>query len=54
MSRAGRLHSQPTASASDVVMDAIPDRETEVNHFYSPQLKKSYFVHILLAMQVQN
>jgi hypothetical protein len=55
MSRAGRLHSRPTTTASDVVVDVIPDRETEVNHSYSPQLKKkTYFVHILLAVQVQN
>jgi hypothetical protein len=53
MSRAGQLHSWTTASASDVIVDAIPDQETEVNHSYSPQLKKKiYFVHILLAMQL--
>jgi hypothetical protein len=34
------------------VVDTIPDRETEVNHYYSPQLKKSCFIHILLAVQV--
>jgi hypothetical protein len=48
MSRAGRLHSRLTASASDVVMDAIPDWETEAKYSYSPQLKKiifcSYFI----------
>jgi hypothetical protein len=48
MSRAGRLHSRPIASASDVVVDAILDRGIEVNHSYSPQLKKiifySYFI----------
>jgi hypothetical protein len=54
MSRVGRLHSWSTTSASDVVVDMIPDRETEVNHSYSPQLKKPYFIHILLAVQVQN
>jgi hypothetical protein len=43
MSRASRLHSRLTASASDVVVDAIPDRETEINHSYSPQLKKTIF-----------
>jgi hypothetical protein len=43
MSRVGRLHSWPTTSASDVVVDVIPDRETEVNHSYSPQLKKTIF-----------
>jgi hypothetical protein len=42
MSRVGRLHSWPTAFASDVIVDVIPDRETEVNHCYSPQLKKPY------------
>jgi hypothetical protein len=31
-----RLYSWTTASASDVVVDTIPDRETEVNHYYSP------------------
>jgi hypothetical protein len=48
MSRGGRLHSQTTSSASDVVMDVIPDREIEINHSYSPQLIKiifcSYFI----------
>jgi hypothetical protein len=36
MSGAGRLHSWTTASASDVVVDTIPDWATEVNHYYSP------------------
>jgi hypothetical protein len=44
----GHVSSRTTASASDVVVDAIPNRETEVNHSYSPQLKKiifcSYFI----------
>jgi hypothetical protein len=44
MSGAGRLHSQTSAPASDVVVDTIPDRETEVNHYYSPQWKKSNFI----------
>jgi hypothetical protein len=52
MSGADRLHSRTTASVSDVVVDTILDRETEVNHYYSPQWKKLYFVHILLAVQV--
>jgi hypothetical protein len=43
MSRVGRLHSRIIASASDVVVDMIPDRETEVNQYYSSQLKKKYF-----------
>jgi hypothetical protein len=52
MSGAGRLHSQTSALASDVVVDTIPDREIEVNHYYSSQWKKLYFVHILLSVQV--
>jgi hypothetical protein len=43
MSGAGRLHSRTIASASDVVVDTIPDRETEINHYYSPQWKKTIF-----------
>jgi hypothetical protein len=50
--RSYRLHSRTSAPASDVVVDTIPDRETEVNHYYSLQWKKSYFVHILLTVQV--
>jgi hypothetical protein len=46
MSRADRLHSLPTTSTSDVVMDAISDRKTEVNHSYSPQLKKNHILFI--------
>jgi hypothetical protein len=38
-----RLHSQTTASASNVVVDTIPDQETEVNHYYSPHWKKIVF-----------
>jgi hypothetical protein len=43
MSRAARLHNRTTVCASDVVMDTIPDRKTEVNHYFSSQLKKSIF-----------
>jgi hypothetical protein len=43
MSGASRLHSRTTASASDVVVDTIPDRETKVNHYYSPHWKKTVF-----------
>jgi hypothetical protein len=48
MPGADRLHSRTSAPASDVVVETIPDRETEVNHYYSPQWKKiifcSYFI----------
>jgi hypothetical protein len=50
MSRAGGLHNCTISSGLDVVMDTIPDQEAELNQYYSFQLKKLYFVHILLAV----
>jgi hypothetical protein len=32
--------------ASDVVLDMIPDRETEVNHHHSSQLRLFYLIFI--------
>jgi hypothetical protein len=39
MSRASRLHSRCFSSASDVVVDTIPDQKTEVNQYHSSQLR---------------
>jgi hypothetical protein len=44
MSRAIRLHSLCFASILDVILDMIPDRETELNHFHSSQLRLFYFI----------
>jgi hypothetical protein len=43
MSRADRLYSLIIASASDVIVDTIPDRKTEINQYHLSQLIKVYF-----------
>jgi hypothetical protein len=53
MSRVGRLYSRIIASASDVVVDMIPDRETEVNQYYSSQLKKNIFSYFIGGVGVE-
>jgi hypothetical protein len=49
---ADRLNSRTSAPTSDVVVDTIPDQETEVIIIAHLNGKKSYFVHILLTVQV--
>jgi hypothetical protein len=50
MSRAIGLHSLPFASDSDMVIDTIPDRETEVIHYHLSQLRFFLFIfHILMV-----
>jgi hypothetical protein len=46
MSRAIILDSRSFASASDVVLDTIPDRETKVNHYHLSQLRLFFLIFI--------